>query len=154
MRRHDSLIPLTHDHHHALVQVKRLRAAASGSGEQKGAAATGFLSFFHDDTIHHFREEEEVVFPLVVEVDELRDVLERVMMEHLVIHSLVGKLTHEAEASGPTSDTLGRIATTLEDHVRFEERVVFPAIEEHAGGAGLEGVALRPRQRTGPDGAD
>jgi hypothetical protein len=32
-RRHDSLVPLSHDHHHALAQARRLERAASMDDE-------------------------------------------------------------------------------------------------------------------------
>lgn len=147
MRRHESLTPLTHDHHHALVQVRRLRAAADGSDDDRRVVAMEFLEFFHSDTIPHFREEEEAVFPLVVEDGDMRGTLERVMMQHLRIHSLVGKLEAECEQASPEPGTLSKLAATLEHHVRFEEKVVFPLIEERAANAALESVLLRPRQR-------
>lgn len=147
MRRHEPLIPLTRDHYHALVQVRRLRAAAEGSEDDRRTAAKQFLDFFHTDTIHHFREEEEVVFPLVVEAHDVREILERVMMEHLYIHALVNKLQAEFEEAVPTRDPLVTLASALENHVRFEEKVVFPLIEQRVGGPALEAVALRPRDR-------
>lgn len=67
MRRHDALIPLTHDHHHALARARRLRlAAASENGEEQRAAAEEFVEFFEGDSVLHFREEEEILFPLVI----------------------------------------------------------------------------------------
>lgn len=34
MRRHDALIPLTHDHHHALAQTRRMRTCAESGDDQ------------------------------------------------------------------------------------------------------------------------
>jgi iron-sulfur cluster repair protein YtfE (RIC family) len=146
MKRHASLIPLTHDHHHALAQVRKLKLAATGTDDDRRTAAKLFLEFFHGDTIEHFREEEEVVFPLVVRVAEARGTLERVMIQHLHIHSLVHQLQTESEQAVPTPETLLRLAATLERHVRFEEKIVFPLIESFVGQL-LEAVSLRPRVR-------
>jgi iron-sulfur cluster repair protein YtfE (RIC family) len=148
MRRHDSLIPLTHDHHHALVQAKKLRTAAEGQDEGRLAASKEFLEFFHRDTIQHFREEEEVVFPMVVDEQDLRGTLERVMMDHLHIHALVRRLAAECEGGIPRTETLLELASTLEGHVRLEEKVLFPQIEERAGD--LESISLAQRRRAGP----
>lgn len=147
MKRHASLIPLTHDHHHALVQVRKLKSAAAGTDDDRRSAAKRFLEFFHTDTIKHFREEEEMVFPLAVEAAEARGTLERVMMQHLHIHALVHWLHRESEEGDPTPETLVGLATTLERHIRFEEKVVFPLIETIVEGSSLDAVSLRARVR-------
>jgi hemerythrin-like domain-containing protein len=132
MRRHDALIPLSHDHHHALVQVRRLKLAAETGDEERMDAARAFLDFFREDTVDHFREEEEKVFPLGVDSPELRGTLSRVMFEHLRIHKLVLGL-HEAVSNGAVDpDQMVQLASVLERHIRFEEKVVFPEIERVA----------------------
>jgi hemerythrin-like domain-containing protein len=146
MKRHASLIPLTHDHHHALAQVRKLKWAATGTDDDRRTAAKLFLEFFHGDTVEHFHEEEEVV-PLVVGAAEARGTLERVMIQHLHIHALVRQLQSESEEAYPTPETLLRLAATLERHVRFEEKVVFPMIETIVGGSSLDAISLRARVR-------
>lgn len=59
-------MPLTHDHHHALAHVRHLRLAADGDAQELLKQSQGFLDFFHEDTLNHFREEEEIVFPLAI----------------------------------------------------------------------------------------
>lgn len=136
MRRHDSLIPLTHDHHHALSEVRRMKLASKKSSEQERVdAAQRFLGFFHDETIRHFRQEEDDVFPLVAESDELKHVVARVLAEHLSIQDQVKALTSEVAEGRAGAETLARLATDIESHVRFEEKVVFPEIERVAGHA-------------------
>lgn len=147
MRRHDALIPLTHDHHHALAQVRKLKSAANGADDDRSAGAKRFLEFFGSDTIAHFREEEEVVFPLVVDAPQVRETLERVVMQHLSIHAHVQLLQHVSENGPPTPETLLEIAGELERHIRFEEKVVFPLIESIVGGTRLAVVKLARRAR-------
>ena len=132
MRRHDALIPLSHDHHHALVQVRRLKLAAEATAESRMETARAFLDFFREDTLAHFREEEENVFPLGVDSPELRGTLCRVMFEHLRIHQMVRGLQEEADNGAVSRDQMVRLATVLERHIRFEEKVVFPEIERVA----------------------
>jgi iron-sulfur cluster repair protein YtfE (RIC family) len=147
MKRHESLIPLPHDHHHTLVQVRRLRAAVEGSDADRLVAADEFLELFRTDTINHFREEEEVVFPLVVDDGDMRGALEQVMLEHLHVHALVRGLGAQRERGTVEPATLLRLATTLEGHVRFEEKVLFPQLQERVSPEALEGLALAPRER-------
>ena len=146
MKRHAALIPLTHHHHHALTQVRKLRVAAKGTDGDRLGRAKKFLDFFHSDTLKHFREEEEVIFPLVADVVEAREALERVMIQHLQIHSLVHSLEGEVEDGISRPETLLRIAVRLEEHIRLEEKVVFPLIETIVG-ADLGSVTLLTRER-------
>jgi hypothetical protein len=56
MKRHPALVPLSHDHHHALVEARRLRRAADSP--ESAAAAAAFLRFFAYETVRHFCEAE------------------------------------------------------------------------------------------------
>ena len=152
MKRDEHLIPLTHDHHHALVQAKRLRKAAAAAPDQRNGTAREFVDFYEKDTLLHFREEEEVVFPLVVDHSEAQPALVRLLIEHLRIHALVAELRGGLETDGASGETMSKIAGTLEAHIRFEEKTMFPLIERLAG-AGLAGVELESRDRSVSPGA-
>lgn len=147
-RRHDSLIPLTHDHHHALAQTRRLRSAAKDNRGELLRQSQVFLDFFHDDTVNHFREEEEVVFPLAVEDRRAKELLPRVMMEHLQIHALVSRLEAEVTESRVTPESASELATALEAHIRFEEGKVFPLLEEVVAEDQLSAISLQLRVRS------
>lgn len=146
MKRNEHLMPLTHDHHHALAQARRLRLAADAPG-QRLEAGRGFLEFYERDTLLHFREEEEVVFLLVVGHEEAEGPLTRLLLEHIRIHAVVGKLRSEVDRGEPAADTLAELGETLEQHIRLEERTMFPLIETLVASA-LEGVELAERDRT------
>jgi hemerythrin-like domain-containing protein len=147
-RRHDSLLPLTHDHHHALRNARMLRLAVDGDVGARIEATAAFLRFFRSEGVAHFREEEEVIFPLVVlHTDAPTKEIDRVLREHIVMHALVGELVEQAEASDPSTSTMQRLADLLKAHVRFEEDELFPAIEALAADR-LSHISLAPRDRT------
>lgn len=124
-RRHDSLIPLSHDHHHALHEVRMLRKAAGADEAVRADAARAFVGFFRKDSLIHFREEEEEIFPLVVDLPGAPlDGIARLLLDHIRIHALVKELERSA-----SPETMRRLADLLKDHIRFEENEVFPAIE-------------------------
>ena len=148
MKRHEALIPLTHDHHHALAEVRKLRMAAEGAEADRKERSRRFLDFFRDDTLTHFREEEERVFPLVVEFPEARANLARVMLEHLQIHAAVSRLEGELGHGTSSAKAMLGVAGLLESHVRFEEKTLFPQIESLVGGSDLGTIRLSPRNRT------
>jgi hemerythrin-like domain-containing protein len=141
-RRHDALIPLTHDHHHALHEARVLKQAAALPDEaQRTEASRAFIDFFHADSVNHFREEEEQLFPVVaLEANAPMDGIVRVLTEHVRLHALVRTL-----GADPSSvETMTELAGLLRAHVRFEEDELFPAIERVASEA-LDEVHLEPQ---------
>ena len=143
MKRHPALIPLSHDHHRGLVEARRLRQAAAGGDAERREAATAFLEFFARDTIPHFREEEERIFPLVADTPEsATELVTQALLEHQQLHALAGTLADESAGGDVRPGTIGRLAQTLEAHIRFEERTLFPLIEA----AVPEGTLLRAQE--------
>jgi quercetin dioxygenase-like cupin family protein len=127
MNRHPALVPLSHDHHHALVEARRLRRAA-GTPES-AAVATAFVRFFAEETTRHFREEEELLFPLVVDLDEARELLVQALLEHQRLRALTARLQQIVAAGWETDGIMRELGELLEGHVRLEERRLFPLIE-------------------------
>jgi quercetin dioxygenase-like cupin family protein len=124
VKRHLALVPLSHEHHHALAAARRLRLAGE---DDLLAEAAAFLRFFAAESVGHFREEEERLFPLVAGSEEARPLVVRALLEHQQLHALAGRL-----ASGERATTRD-LAELLEAHVRFEERELFPLIERIVG---------------------
>lgn len=131
-RRAGALIPFTHDHHHALAHARRLRRDATGEPEIRMIRAREFLSFFQSDSVAHFRKEEEELFPLVVRHREIRPLLMQLLIEHIEIHALVRRLEEQIEIHSVRGETLAELGQKLQDHVRLEEKKVFPLIERLA----------------------
>jgi len=145
MKRAEALQPLSRDHLKSLLAAKRLREATGAA-----QAARGFLEFWQTEGRHHFRVEEEVLLPgwaLHSAVD--RVAVGRMLEEHLAIRR--GALRAAAgEASLEELQELGRL---LDDHVRFEERELFPIIEEALTPEDLGRLALaieRAEEGLGP----
>jgi quercetin dioxygenase-like cupin family protein len=134
MKRHPSLVPLSHDHHHALVEARGLRRAADSGSAERLAAATAFLQFFAAETLRHFREEEEQLFPLLADHDgDAGELLVQALLEHQRLHALVAGLESEVTAGEVATSSLRELADLLEAHVRLEERHLFPLIQEVVG---------------------
>ncbi len=144
MKRQPALIPFSHDHHHALVAARRLRRAAD-QPEAASAAASSFLTFFADETVRHFREEEELLFPLVVSFDDARQLLVEALLEHQRLHALATRLRHLVETGAAVSDVMRELAQLLEAHIRLEERELFPLIERLLANAELPELPRAPR---------
>ncbi len=133
MKRAEALRPLSREHLAALIAAKKLREAESPS-----AAGREFLDFWHGDGVRHFRVEEEVLLPswaAHAEVD--RDGARRMLDEHLTIRREALRL-EAGEATLEEAQALGQL---LHDHVRFEERQLFPMVEEALDAASLARLA-------------
>jgi len=127
MKRHPALVALSHDHHHALVEARRLRHTAA-SDEDPAGAASAFRRFYTGVTVPHFREEEERLFPLVVDDEEARPLLVQALLDHQRLHSLAAALEGQADLRA----SMRELGERLEAHVRLEERGLFPLIERLA----------------------
>ena len=132
MKRHQSLYPLSHDHHHALVQALNLDKAGAG-GDQAGLreAAARFADFWRSDLQRHFAQEEQIVLPLLAkykaaDAAEIRDTLE----QHSTIARLIGELNENlARQESIEASLLTNLADSLRRHIRYEESELFPAVE-------------------------
>ena len=133
MKRDPALVPLSHDHHHGLVEARRLRRAAAGDGQERRRAAAAFLRFFAAETRRHFREEEERIFPLLVDAEApAMDLLGRALIEHQRLYALTGELEDELAEGEVPAARMREVAEALDEHIRFEERILFPLIEDVA----------------------
>jgi hemerythrin-like domain-containing protein len=132
MKRHPALRSFSDDHHQGLVRALRLKRAASGEGKEPAEAAEDFLEFWRKDTSLHFRREEEVLLPALAlgGMDLEREPFTTMLAQHARLRALAMKLGDEMEKGAVSRKTLGEIGHMLEAHIRLEERVVFPLIEE------------------------
>lgn len=138
MKRHPALIPLSHDHHDALSVARRLkRSADAPEPEIRIDAARAFIAFFDGETTRHFREEEELVFPLLAPEHPL---VRRAVTDHARLRALVSMLDRDVDSASVTGELVTRIATELETHIRFEERELFEAVQREVAAAELETV--------------
>jgi len=136
MRRSEALASLSRDHHHGLVVAQRLRRA---TGESAADARAAFLDFWHHDGNLHFRVEEEVLLPRVAaRVAPTDDAVVRVLTEHVEIRRRADAL----ERSGPAVDAQHELGAMLHDHIRHEERVLFPRIEAALSDEELSDLAV------------
>jgi len=124
-----ALVPLSRDHHEALIQALWLRRRAG-----QAPAALAFLDFHRGELEGHMADEEDVILPLSAPIDAEGSA--RIRDEHARLRALVAALGEAVEAGAPLAPTMEGIATLLHDHVRYEERVFFmtlqAALPEHA----------------------
>jgi iron-sulfur cluster repair protein YtfE (RIC family) len=145
VKRAAGLRSLSEDHHHGLVNARRLRRAACGEEGTPEEAARAFLESWQKDTSIHFRREEEVLLPVLARYggDLGQESVVSMLAQHARIRGLVMDLSDEVTGGGVRPETLQSIGEGLEGHIRLEEREVFPLVEEALPREGLEELAAR-----------
>jgi iron-sulfur cluster repair protein YtfE (RIC family) len=133
-----ALVPLSRDHHEALIQALRLRRAAG-----RAPAALAFLDFHRAELEGHMADEEDVVLPAAEPFDPAGAA--RIRQEHGEIRAIAATLEAAVGAGEEITLLMEDLARRLHDHVRFEERVFFmglqaalPATTMEAMGTALE----------------
>ena len=155
-RRHESLIPLSREHHYGLMLCLRihrglpLRKHDETWARVKAAQAA---RFFATDLTAHFKAEEEALFPAMRDFSGASGLLSELLTEHRKLEALAERLRGTEAAK--LVDALGEFADLLEAHIRKEERELFPLYErqmnpEGAAEVGREvkyiiGNAMQPR---------
>lgn len=130
-KRHEALIPLTHDHHHALAQARRLSdLATNDDATERRNGANDFVNFYFGRAVRHFHEEEELFFPPLIDDPHSRGLVLRAVTDHLRLHGLVRGLKRQIAEGDVNQATMNEISQLLVEHVHFEEKELFPLVEE------------------------
>jgi hypothetical protein len=138
MKRHPALIPLSRDHHHALVIARRLRRATR---EDAPAAAQAFLEHWAGEEQAHFRIEEEILLPAyAAHGDVAHAAVVRALLDHVLIRRDASRLDNT-----PSLEALHELGARLADHVELEERELFPLIEQTVPERDLSALGERLR---------
>jgi hemerythrin-like domain-containing protein len=146
-RRHEALIPLTHDHHHALAQARRLKDVVGMEKESDRRNVTNdFVNFYFGRAVRHFHEEEELFFAPVVDDVEAHELVVRALTEHLRLHAMVRTVKRQLSEGEADPDLLSKISDLLTEHVRFEEKELFPLVEQLVSDVELNDLATVGRR--------
>lgn len=129
MKRHTSLAPLSREHHAALILARLLQKGAplyKGLPVEPEEKAKYGFKFYQEEMIRHFEEEEKILKLIKGTNNDLDELTETIFKEHEELHKLFQSIIESPELINH-QDTLGK---KLEAHVRKEERVLFPLIQE------------------------
>jgi hemerythrin-like domain-containing protein len=149
MKRHPALIPLTHDHHHGLKHARRLKLAPKQDDVERAQSAQEFLDFFRGEGLVHFREEEELLFPAILEHDSgAEEAIAGLLLDHVRMHGFATRLERERMGGGASAETMTAAGTLLERHIRVEENEVFRFAQETIPEDELQTLAFAPRDRS------
>jgi hemerythrin-like domain-containing protein len=122
MFRDPSLIPLSHDHQHALALCVQTRRAVAKDVTVDGLreVADRIIAQFDAEMRVHFEREEKYLFPAMSACESTRDLVIELTGEHGRITALAGALRERADR-----DLILHFADLLTQHVRKEEGILF-----------------------------
>ena len=125
MKRTAALEGLSRDHHLALVVAQKLERATVDTAPM---ARQAFLSYWAGEGRHHLRSEDEVLLPASARYIDARDErVVRVLVDHVDLRRRAADLETGTDLPLHQIRALGEL---LRSHVRHEERVLFPLIEQ------------------------
>ncbi len=128
MKRHTALLKLSREHYSALKLARDGKLAAlSGNASAVAALAARVGKEFASELEPHFREEEAGLLPFLTRVGEA-SLVARTLAEHGELRAFGAALQQ------PDATTLHRFSELLAAHIRFEERTLFEAAQEHGYG--------------------
>lgn len=119
MKRHPAIQQLSREHHHGLVLARRARRCSAGSAAQVAAAWRTIRNAYHAELEHHFCDEEARLLPRLRGVRD--DLVDQTLDDH--------QRMRELALHGSSAAELHQFAELLAEHIRFEERTLFPTIE-------------------------
>ncbi|MFP4143747.1 MAG: hemerythrin domain-containing protein [Phycisphaeraceae bacterium] len=127
IQRHPALTPLSRDHYTGLVCAQRSIRAADAHAVDRREALGIFLDAWFREIDEHIRDEERLLIELMNPGDR-----DRLLTEHARLRRLADEARAERRQTDPDADWLRRLGETLRDHIRWEERELFPRIEDDA----------------------
>lgn len=144
MLRDRNLVPLSHQHQHALalcVRLDRDLKGAERTSAELEARQAEVEQLFQGEIRYHFEAEEKVLFPAARRLGGLRILVDELLAEHVRVRALAQRAA-DRSLDGPG---LLQFAEMLSAHIRKEERQLFeqcqallPAAEMERLGTALE----------------
>ena len=123
MKRSEELAPLSRDHHQGLFAALKLRRATTVDAPEARAA---FLAFWVEGR-RHFAIEEELLLPAYARHGPAdHEAVVRVLVEHVDLRRRAADVERD---DAPALEALHELGDRLQAHIRHEENVLFPLVE-------------------------
>jgi hemerythrin-like domain-containing protein len=125
MLRDKNLIPMSHQHQHALALCVRIDRASPVPETDLQAWQSEITQHFRTEIAVHFSAEEKVLFPIARRFEELLLLVEDLLADHAYLREKFAA----AEANRLSAMELTEFAQRLSAHIRKEERELFEQMQ-------------------------
>ena len=120
IKRSRQLTPLSKDHHEGLLFAWKIKQGLKNGADIK--LISEYVQWFWKNHLQeHFMEEEQILAPHLPPDNNL---LNQMMDEHKEIEAMI-----HIDENIPDQALLENLAQPIDDHIRFEERQLFPYAE-------------------------
>jgi hemerythrin-like domain-containing protein len=139
MLRNKNLIPLSHQHQHALALCVRIERASPVADADLDAWQAEIVELCRSEIEIHFVAEEQILFPVARELGELNSLVDELIADH----SALRRDFILAESRTMRADDLSAFARLLAAHIRREERQLFERMQQLMSAAELDDLGIR-----------
>lgn len=139
MKRHEALAPLSREHHGTLILAQLLKKNApvyKGLPTHAAGKAAYALQQFEELIKKHFQQEEIMLEKAKDCHDDIKNLAAEIIQEHQHLTALFLSMN----TALVTEETMDRLGNALENHIRKEERVLFPLLQQHCSEALLQQI--------------
>jgi hemerythrin-like domain-containing protein len=126
MQRDRNLIPLSHQHQHALALCVQIERGLRSEHPDPQHWQQEIARLFESEIRYHFEAEEKVLFPFAQRAPSLRDLVDELRIEHVSLRQYAAG----AAAGRLTVPELQLFSASLAAHVRKEEQQLFEGMQE------------------------
>ena len=126
MLRDKNLIPLSHQHQHALALCVRIDRASPIRENDLSVWQTEISQIFQSEISIHFSAEERLVFPVARGFKELLPLVDELLTDHAALRGNFAR----AQSANMSAADLSAFAQTLSAHIRKEERNLFERLQQ------------------------
>jgi hypothetical protein len=126
MLRDKNLIPLSHQHQHALALCVRIDRASPVPATDLPAWQAEIVQLCKSEIEIHFSAEERIIFPVAKRFAELAPLVETLLADHAELR----KSFAQAGEGRMSAANLRAFAQRLSAHVRSEERQLFEQMQQ------------------------
>src|SRR5438270_6951004 len=134
--RDKNLIPLSHQHQHALALCVRIDRAVQAGHLDMLAWQAEIQQIFAAEIQLHFAAEEETIFPAALRFPELGPLVDELLTEHALLRDYFALATERTMDPAKLHD----FAQHLSQHIRKEERQLFEAMQRLLSTDELEAI--------------
>ena len=139
MKRHEALIPLSREHHDGLILARLLQKDApayKGLPTHDEGKAAYAIDLFNKILKQHFATEELMLSAIQNVHPEIDRLSEEITSEHKQLTAAF----HSLNQSSNLHHAIDELGINLEQHIRKEERVLFPLIQAHCDEATMQKI--------------
>ena len=126
MLRDRNLIPLSHQHQHALALCVRITRALQAGTADLEAWQSELTTVMQNEIDYHFRAEEKILFPAAERFPALLPLVKHLRSQHGTLRGFFAK----ADVRKLDNTSLQTLAETLSQHIRTEERELFEQCQQ------------------------